>query len=60
MVVKIGGKRRWLWRAVDDEGEVLDVLLKKRRNEGAALKLPRRLLKNTRLHPETIITDGLA
>ena len=60
MVVKVGGKRMWLWRAVDDEGEVLDVLLQKRRNKGAALKLLRRLLKNTAIHPETITTDGLA
>jgi putative transposase len=60
MMVKVGGKRMWLWRAVDDEGEVLDVLLQKRRNKGAAMKLLRRLLKNTGLHPETITTDGLA
>ena len=60
MVVKVGGKRMWLWRAVDDEGGVLDVLLQKRRNKGAALKLLRKLLKNTGLHPETITTDGLA
>jgi transposase-like protein len=32
MVVKIGGRRMFLWRAVDDEGEVLDVLVQKRRN----------------------------
>jgi putative transposase len=50
----------WLWRAVDDEGEVLDVLLQKRRNKGAAMKLLRKLLKSTGLHPETITTDGLA
>jgi putative transposase len=60
MMVKVGGKRMWLWRAVDDEGEVLDVLLQKRRNKGAAMKLLRKLLKNTGLHPETITTDGLA
>ena len=60
MMVKVGGKRMWLWRAVDDEGEILDVLLQKRRNKGAALKLLRKLLKNTGLHPETITTDGLA
>jgi putative transposase len=59
MMVKVGGMRMWLWRAVDDEGEVLDVLLQKRRNKGAALKLLRRLL-NTGLYPETITTDGLA
>ena len=60
MVVKVGGKRMWLWRAVDDEGEVLDVLLQKRRNRGAALKLLRRLLKNTGVRPEAIVTDKLA
>jgi transposase-like protein len=36
MVVKISGKRMWLWRAVDDEGEVLDVLVQKRRNAKTA------------------------
>ena len=45
MVVKIGGRRMFLWRAVDDEGEVLDVLVQKRRNKAAALKLLRELLK---------------
>src|SRR5450755_31252 len=39
MVVKISGKRMWLWRAVDDEGEVLDVLVQKRRNTKAAMRL---------------------
>ena len=60
MVVKIGGRRMFLWRAVDDEGEVLDVLVQKRRNKAAALKLLRKLLKNQGIHPETIVTDGLA
>jgi putative transposase len=50
----------WLWRAVDDEGEVLDVLVQKRRNAAAAMKLLRRLLKNQGPHPETITTDKLA
>ncbi|MDA0369536.1 MAG: IS6 family transposase, partial [Proteobacteria bacterium] len=59
MVVKIAGRRMYLWRAVDDEGEVLDVLVQKRRNKAAALKLLRRLLKNQGVHPETITTDGL-
>nr|WP_303697581.1 DDE-type integrase/transposase/recombinase [Brevundimonas naejangsanensis] len=40
----------YLWRAVDDEGEVLDVLVQKRRNKHAALKLLRRLLRNTSIH----------
>jgi transposase-like protein len=60
VVVKIGGRRMWLWRAVDDEGEVLDVLVQKRRNAHAAMKLMRRLLKNQGIHPETITTDKLA
>ncbi|MDB5447548.1 MAG: family transposase, partial [Phenylobacterium sp.] len=45
MVVTIGGRRMWLWRAVDDEGEVLDMLVQRRRNKPAALKLLRKLLK---------------
>ena len=60
MVVKIGGKRMYLWRAVDDEGEVLDVLVQKRRNKDAALNLLRKLLRNQGIHPETITTDKLA
>ena len=60
MVVKISGKRMWLWRAVDDEGEVLDVLVQKRRNTKAAMRLFRKLLKNTGVRPERISTDRLA
>ena len=60
MVVKIGGKRMWLWRAFDDEGEVLDMLVQKRRNKRAALRLLRKLLKNQGIHPEKIVTDKLA
>lgn len=60
MVVKISGQRTYLWRAVDDEGEVLDVLVQKRRNKHAARKLLRKLLKNQGVHPEAIVIDGLA
>jgi transposase-like protein len=60
MVVKIAGRKMWLWRAVDDEGEVLDMLVQKRRNASAAYKLLRRLLKRQGIHPESIVTDGLA
>lgn len=60
VVVRIGGRRMYLWRAVDDEGEVLDVLVQKRRNKEAALKLLRRLLRNTGVHPDAIVTDKLA
>ena len=58
MVVKIGGKK--LWRAVDDEGVVLDILVRSRRNKKAAIRLIRKLLKNTGVSPETITTDKLA
>lgn len=59
MVCKIGGERMYLWRAVDDEGVVLDLVVQKRRNTGAALKLLKRLLRNQGIEPESIITDGL-
>ena len=60
MVVKIAGQRMYLWRAVDDEGEVLDVLVQKRRNKDAALNLLRKLLRNQGVRPESITTDKLA
>jgi transposase-like protein len=60
MVVRIRGRRMFLWRAVDDEGEVLDMLIQRRRNKHAALKLLRKLLKRQGVHPETIVTDKLA
>ena len=60
MVVKIAGEWMFLWRAVDDEGEVLDMLVQRRRNKAAALKLPRKLLRNQGVHPEAIVTGGLA
>lgn len=60
MVLKIRGKRMWLWRAVDDEGEVLDMLVQKRRHTGAALRLLRKLLRRNGIHPETFTTDKLA
>jgi putative transposase len=59
MVVKVGGKRMWLWRAVDDEGDVLDMLVQKRRDTTAAPRLLRKLLKHHGTRPETIVTDGL-
>ena len=43
--LKIGGRMVYLWRAVDAEGEVLDVLVQSRRNKHAAMKLMRKLLK---------------
>ena len=57
--VNIGGKQMYLWRAVDGEGTVPDVLVQKRRNKRAALKLMRKLLKNQGVHPTKIVTDKL-
>jgi putative transposase len=57
--VRIGGKQTYLWRAVDDEGEVLDVLAQSRRNKRAALKLMRKLLKKQGYIPDKIVTDKL-
>jgi putative transposase len=57
--VRIGGKRTYLWRAVDDEGEVLEVLAQSRRNKRAALKLMRKLLKKLGYIPNAIVTDKL-
>jgi len=57
--VRIGGKLHYLWRAVDDEGEVLDVLIRSRRDRKAALKLMRKLLKRQSFVPDTIVTDRL-
>ncbi len=49
----------YLWRAVDGEGEVLDVLVQKRRNKRAALKLLRKLLQYQGIPPTKIVTDKL-
>jgi putative transposase len=59
MVVQIGGKRFWLWRAVDSEGEVLDILVQRRRDKAAAVKLMRKLLKKHRYAPTVLVTDKL-
>ena len=53
--VNIGGKQMYLWRAVDGEGTVLDVLVQKRRNKRSALKLMRKLLKNQGVRPTKIV-----
>ena len=57
--LKIGGRMVYLWRAVDAEGEVLDVLVQSKRNKRAALKLLRKLLKKYGFAPETFVTDDL-
>ena len=55
----IRGQRYWLWRAVDNEGEVLDFLVQSKRNAQAALKLMRKLLKKQGGPPTRITTDKL-
>ena len=57
--VRINGKCVYLWRAVDCEGEVLDVLVQSRRNKQAALKLMRKLLKSQGFCPTVVVTDKL-
>ena len=59
MVIVICGKRHWLWRAVDNEGTVLDFLVQSRRNAKAAKKLMRSLLKKHGFAPMRIVTDKL-
>jgi putative transposase len=59
MVVSIGGQQMYLWRAVDGEGEVLDVLVQRSRDKAAALKLLRKLLKKQGFAPAAIVTDKL-
>ncbi len=59
MFVSINGRRMYLWRAVDCEGEVLDILVQSRRDKKAALKLIRKLLKKQGFVPDTIVTDKL-
>ena len=57
--LKIDGRLVYLWRAVDSEGEVLDVLVQTKRHKAAALKLMRKLLKKYGLMPDKIVTDDL-
>jgi putative transposase len=59
MVVRIARKRMYLWRAVDHEGEVLDMLIQRRRDSRAALRLMRKLLKKQGFAPKLLMTDKL-
>ena len=59
MVVRIAGQRMYLWRAVDDEGEVLDLLVQRRRDSRAALRFMRKLLKKQGFAPKLLVTDKL-
>ncbi|WP_009480574.1 IS6 family transposase [Rhodococcus sp. JVH1] len=58
--IRINGQQHYLWRAVDQQGNVLDVLVQSRRNTKAAIKFFRRLLKGLQYVPRVIVTDKLA
>ncbi len=57
--VKIDGKQHYLWRAVDQDGEIVDVFLQLRRDGNAAKRFFKRLLKAHRMEPRKIVTDNL-
>lgn len=59
MVIRIQGRHLYLWRAVDSEGEILDMLVQSRRDKGAALRLMRKLLKKHGFAPKVLVTDKL-
>src|SRR2546429_7131060 len=59
VVITIAGQKHWLWRAVDQEGFVLDVLVQSRRDKKAAKRLLRKLLKKQGRAPRVLITDKL-
>ncbi len=57
--LKINGKTHYLWRAVDQDGNVLDILVQSQRNKTAAKKFFRKLLKGCQYIPRVLITDKL-
>ena len=60
MQLKIKGKKHRLWRAVDQEGMVLDILVQERRNQEAAERFLRRVLDGEQRAPRVVVTDKLA
>jgi putative transposase len=60
VVITIAGQKHWLWRAVDQDGLVLDVLVQSRRDKQAAKRLLRKLLKKQGQPPRVLVTDKLA
>jgi putative transposase len=58
--IRIGGVRRYLWRAIDQDGEVVDVYLTEKRDAAAAKRFFQRILKASRHEPRRIISDKLA
>jgi putative transposase len=58
--LKIGGRMQYQWRAVDQDGSVLDILVQLRRSKKAALRFFRKLLRCARYAPRVVVTDKLA
>jgi putative transposase len=58
-IAVICGRKHWLWRAIDQDGYVLDEIVQNRRNTKAAKRLLVRLLKKQGLSPKRIVTDKL-
>ena len=59
MFVRIGGKQHYLWNAVDQDGEVVDVFLQSKRDGLTAKRFFKRLLKEHKSEPRKIVTDKL-
>ena len=57
--IRINGERKYLWRAVDQDGNVLDILVQNRRDKAAARRFFRKLMKKTGSVPRVIVTDKL-
>ncbi|MGW3631645.1 IS6 family transposase [Streptomyces sp. NPDC005122] len=59
VIIKVNGERKYPWRAVDQDGNVLDILVQSRRDKAAARRFLRRLMTKTRAVPRVIVTDKL-
>src|ERR1700704_2152432 len=59
MMISIAGRQMYMWRAVDSEGEVLEILIQPQRDKAAALRLLRKLLRRQGFVPTVIVTDKL-
>ena len=59
LFVTLQGRRQYLWRAVDEDGDVIDILVQSRRNRRAAIRLLRKLLKSQGRVPRRLVTDKL-
>ncbi len=59
MFIRIRGELHYLWRAVDQNGVVLDILVQGRRNATAAKRFSKRLLAGLKYKPKRLVTDGL-